>query len=651
MLAAPATSRLRSNLSLLLLPALLVGPLAARAADLGPILLTSPAGQPLQGLVSLSLGTDESPDDLGVAVGTAAEYGWLEIGRPAWADDVEVHVTNEDGEPRVRIWTAEAPPDRQFSLLLVVSSPTGRSLRQYDVVLRDAEVLLAPAEPQPGTGAEVEVKRPGGKGSGEAVAATPESSSAGRAPRRAMQTPERGEPQVRRNLSISSATARLSDSALEKRAQRLEETSAAQQRALSEANARITDLQGQIEKLEKLLALKGVAPVAVPPPAASADAQKAMPNSPAKAADTAKPTDANAKPAAGGEKPAEALPASKPAAEGTTSAAPANAPAPEAPPSAAAPMVEVDPAAEAQAETKPADPAAESAEKPAGEADKAEQPAEDGEHDDGLTGLLMTVGGVVLALLLATLGAFWWRRRRAQRAELAAAMAAAAAVAPEDAPAEPVVAPMEEAAPVEPSADAETPAPDASAPSPAAEDAAAIGAVDESIAAALDAPLGDVEPVEATAPADTPVATLAAVTAEPSEPAAADDLDAMFSEEAIAAAQAAIQGAATAEGEPVALPETVEPAAEPSPQPAAAALPTADEAEDEADDPADLEDVEVNLAKAYIDMGDPDGARAILESMMSDPDDPDRAALARRTMRRFGLRPSAPPAEGAAAEG
>jgi len=44
-------------------------------------------------------------------------------------------------------------------------------------------------------------------------------------------------------------------------------------------------------------------------------------------------------------------------------------------------------------------------------------------------------------------------------------------------------------------------------------------------------------------------------------------------------------------------------------------------------------------------MGDPDGARAILEGMMSDPDNPDRAALARRTMRRFGLQPSQPPTE------
>jgi pilus assembly protein FimV len=83
-------------------------------------------------------------------------------------------------------------------------------------------------------------------------------------------------------------------------------------------------------------------------------------------------------------------------------------------------------------------------------------------------------------------------------------------------------------------------------------------------------------------------------------------------------------------------------------QPAAVEAPAtdagADTEEDAVDDAADLEDVEVNLAKAYLDMGDPDGARAILEGMLNDPDNADRAALARRTMRRFGLQPSLPPA-------
>jgi len=364
--AASAMSRLRSNLSRLLLPALLTSPVAAQAADLGPILLTSPAGQPLQGLVSLSLSADETLDDLGVAVGSPAEYGWLEIGRPPWVDDVDVHVTTEDGEPRVRIWTADAPPERMFSLLLVVASPNGRSLRQYDIVLRDAEVLLAPTEPESPPARELAVERPGVVGN-EAVAAVVESSPAGKASRRALEVPERGEPQVRRNLSISSAGTRTSDAALERRAQRLEETSAAQQRALLEANNRISELQGQVEKLEKLLAMKGVTP-ATPPTVAAGEAQKAAPAIPA-------------------EPPASAT----------------------EPPTGGAPATEADAASE---------PANKPAEQPPAEGDPSTPAAEQAEHEgSGLIGQMATVGGALAAILLAV---FWWRRRRARRAELVA---------------------------------------------------------------------------------------------------------------------------------------------------------------------------------------------------------------------------------------
>jgi FimV-like protein len=249
------------------------------------------------------------------------------------------------------------------------------------------------------------------------------------------------------------------------------------------------------------------------------------------------------------------------------------------------------------------------------------------------------VGGVLLALALATLGALWWRRR-AKRAQLAAATEAADAA---------------EAVPEDIGAPAEAAAPEAPAP-PSSDAADALGAVDAQIAAALDAPLGDVGPAEAPPPATTPVADLDALTAEPAPADVDDTLDTLFSEEAIAAAQTAIQTAAGA------APASAEADAEPPAAPAAVAAvetpaPPVEEAEpepaedDEVDAAADLEDVEVNLAKAYIDMGDPEGARAILESMLSDPDDPQRAALARRTMRRFGLRPSAPPAASAAAEG
>ena len=611
MFAVPAMSRSHLLLALLLAPALMVAGGPARAAELGPILLSSPAGEPLQGLVSLQLGAGETEEELAVTLGSPAEYGWLEIARPPWIDDLQLHVTSEEGAPRVRLWSADSPPDRRFSLLLVVSSPASRSLRQYDIVLRDAEVLLAPAER--GAAAELPVQRPGGVVSTDPGVADSAPARVARPARRAMQVGERANAQVQRNLTISSATGRLAPSALERRAQRLEETAAAQQRALGEANSRIVELQGQLEKLEKLLALKGAAP-AVADASSTKPAEAAKPTEVAKSAEVVKPADA--------AKPDEAVKPNEPA------------PAAEAPPvSAAAPMVEVEQPTPAPAAPAPVAPAA------------VAPPAEP--EDDGLTSLLLTVAGVVAALLAATLAALWWRRRRARQTQLAQEMAAAAAGAETgDAAAEPDSLP-EAVAEVPPELPAEAqvePAADSAA------QAAAIDQMDTLLTAAIDAPLGAPAAADVPVPVpDTPVASLEALTAAPAAP---DDLDALFSEEAIAAAQAAIQST-TAQPPVAAAPRVDEAAGEPVAPPLAADADADDEDEDEDDaaNEADLEDVEVNLAKAYIDMGDPDGARAILEGMMADPDNPERAALARRTMRRFGIKRSPPPAEVDAAAG
>ena len=610
-------SRSHLILALVLAPALMVAGGLARAAELGPILLSSPAGEPLQGLVSLQLGAGETEEELAVTLGSPAEYGWLEIARPPWIDDLQLHVTSEEGEPRVRLWSADSPPDRRFSLLLVVSSPASRSLRQYDIVLRDAEVLLAPAER--GAAAELPVQRPGGVVSTDPGVADSAPARVARPARRAMQVGERANAQVQRNLTISSATGRLAPSALERRAQRLEETAAAQQRALGEANSRIVELQGQLEKLEKLLALKGAAP-AVADASSTKPAEAAKPTEVAKSAEVVKPVDA-AKPGEAA-KPDEAVKPNEPA------------PAAEAPPvSAAAPMVEVE-------QPTPAPPA------PAPVAPAAVAPPAEPE-DDGLTSLLLTVAGVVAALLAATLAALWWRRRRARQTQLAQEMAAAAAGAETgDAAAEPDSLP-EAVAEVPPELPAEAqvePVADSAA------QAAAIDQMDTLLTAAIDAPLGAPAAADVPVPVpDTPVASLEALTAAPAAP---DDLDALFSEEAIAAAQAAIQSTA-AEPPVAAAPRVDEAAGEPVAPPPAADADADDEDEDvdDAANEADLEDVEVNLAKAYIDMGDPDGARAILEGMMADSDNPERAALARRTMRRFGIKRSPPPAEVDAAAG
>lgn len=605
--------RPRSVVAGALLSGLLALPAAALAADLGPILIRSSATEPFQGELVLTLRPEESVDQLKVAVGGTMEYNWLEVQRPAWVDDVGVAIEQVDGQPHIKLWTSEVPPEQSFSLVLMVSSKLGRSLRQYDVALREAEVLRAPPtlpSPQPEEASEAAT---GTLSSFDASPAVAEQSlPVARPARRPVVVPNRGEPQVRRNLSISSSGSRLPAGALEKRAQRLEEGIASQQRALEEANSRIADLQSQVEKLQTLLALKGASPAA-----AAVAAQAAKP------AEAAKPGEAPAKPA----EPAAAAPA-----------APAAAPAAPATPTEAAPAVPGE-------ATPPATENAAAAAEEQASADKEEAALLEPEKKpappagDDISGLLIMVGVSVAVLLAATFGALWWRRRRARRQALLEAALAGGIVA--EAPA-PAAADTDMLA-----AAAEAPAePAPAAPEPAEAAPAATAAVDEAFAAALDAPLGVAPAPAAAIPAAAPAATnLEALVAEPASPSPPpDDLDALFSNDAIAAAQAAIQTGVTAAAPPAV--QVASPAPPPPPPAAAPALPDdEDEEEDEGDSAADLEDVEVNLAKAYIDMGDPEGARAILEGMLADTDNLERARLARRTMRRFGMQPSPPPAE------
>lgn len=617
------TLRLRGGLFGALLCGCLAFSSVARAADPGPIVIRSVADQPLQAEVGLSLRPDETVEDIKVDVGGSSEYGWLEVERPGWADDVGIAVEEAEGKPRVILWTTEPPPDRRFSLLLVVTSPAGRSLRQYDVVLRDADVLSVPAalpkepdavatppiEPQDGAPAEAEPPP------------AAESLPVMRPSRQVASLPERGPPQVRRNLSISSSGSRLAASAFEKRAQRLEESAAVQRRALEEANSRIADLQGQVEKLQSLLALKGAAPS---PGTPQGGKPEAVPASPAAASIAGKPAGAGGK----GAVPAPAEPAT-----------------PSPPPGAPATMTDVTPieAVAPQADAQPAEGTAEEAPAPQpAEPAKPAPTAEAAPAEDDIGSLLVVVGASVAVLLAATAGALWWRRRRARRqamleaAASASGLTAAVGSLPEDGDIEPGDIGVSDATPAE-----------AQAAGPVDE------AVDEAFAAAFDEPLGDdFEPEQApqASPAGMiPVADLESLSAEPQRPAASasaaapDDLDALFSEEAIATAQAAIEAEVAGLAPDATAVEAAPPPPEPA-QPEVAASPAEGEA-DEDDEAADMEDVEVNLAKAYIDMGDPDGARAILEGMMADGDNPERAALAQRTMRRFGLQSDPPPAD------
>jgi FimV-like protein len=659
-----------------------------RAADLGPLMVSSPNGSPLEAEMTLTLQPEETPQQLEVSIGDATEYGWLEISRPAWVDALQVALDFSADAVRVRLNTSEAPPEANFSVLLVVSSPSGRSLRQYDVVLREAEVMAPPVAeaeaPEP-------VQTPMNPAAAEREPAIQRRSAPvlrPRAVRKSGDEAARAEQSSSRQLTISSA--RATSDALSKRAQQLEENSAAQRRAIEEANSRIAELQGQVSKLEKLLALKG-APVTAKP--AEKPAEKAAEKPAEKPVEKVveKPAEKST------EKPAE-KPVEKPAAPvAVEPAAPAPAPAPV---EAAVPQ----PAPAAPAPAEQAAPAA-----PAPEPtvlDAIQAILDDGELMTWIAGgaaaLLVLAGGIVFVL----------NRRRAQRSAAVLTEASAVVAAPEPesaaepaaAPEAPAEVPAAEAAVVE----APPPPPPAPAPPPPAptvdQAVAATNAVDDAFALELAASIGAVPAASAPAPA-------------PAEPDPV--LDAVFNDAAIQAAQAAIASAVegeapapapaadapsddvqamlaammqSAEPPQAAAPPPAEPppaaageapsddvqamldamlgsspaAAAPAPPPPAPAPPPPapappppappppeaapppsepQAAEDDGDDANDTEDVEINLALAYIDMGDPEGARAILVGMLSDFDNPARIAMAKRQMRKldFPIPEIAPP--------
>ena len=665
-----------------------------RAADLGPLMVSSPNGSPLEAEMTLTLQPEETPQQLEVSIGDATEYGWLEISRPAWVDALQVALDFSADAVRVRLNTSEAPPEANFSVLLVVSSPSGRSLRQYDVVLREAEVMAPPVAeaeaPEP-------VQTPMNPAAAEREPAIQRRSAPvlrPRAVRKSGDEAARAEQSSSRQLTISSA--RATSDALSKRAQQLEENSAAQRRAIEEANSRIAELQGQVSKLEKLLALKG-APVTAKP--AEKPAEKAAEKPAEKPVEKVveKPAEKST------EKPAE-KPVEKPAAPvAVEPAAPAPAPAP-APVEAAVPQ----PAPAAPAPAEQAAPAA-----PAPEPtvlDAIQAVLDDGELMTWIAGgaaaLLVLAGGIVFVL----------NRRRAQRSAAVLTEASAVVAVPElESAADPAAAP--EAPPEVPAAEAAVveappppppPPPPAPAPPPPAptvdQAVAATNAVDDAFALELAASIGAVPAASAPAPA-------------PAEPDPV--LDAVFNDAAIQAAQAAIASAVggeapapapaadapsddvqamlaammqSAELPQAAAPPPAEPppaaageapsddvqamldamlgsspaAAAPAPPPPAPAPPPPapappppapppseaapppsepQAAEDDGDDANDTEDVEINLALAYIDMGDPEGARAILVGMLSDFDNPARIAMAKRQMRKldFPIPEIAPP--------
>jgi pilus assembly protein FimV len=282
---------------------------------------------------------------------------------------------------------------------------------------------------------------------GAAVAAQPAAATPGReATGRITAKPEAQAPSAQRDqLKLSKADTGKQPSAPAARAAR-EDDKLASDRALKEAQSRVTDLEKNVGDLQKLLEMKNkqlaqleqqakpgatVAPAA-PKPAAEAPkpvAEAPKPEAPKPAAEALKPATEAPKP--GAEAPKPAVEAPKPAAEAPAPAAEAPKPAAEAPkPAAEAPK----PAA---AEAAKAAPAATKTETTKTTTTAKPKPAVEASLVDEFLENPLALGGLAaVILLLIAYGAYAWRKKKASQSRFqdSVLVATAPTLAPAPAP-------------------------------------------------------------------------------------------------------------------------------------------------------------------------------------------------------------------------
>ncbi len=515
--------RIGSRVIRFLLAVCLILPLAAHAAGLGRLTVSSALGEPLRAEIEITSLQPGEIDSLTARLGSPDTFKAAGVDYSSALMSVRVALERRDGRPLLRL-TSTRPVEEPFlDVIIELQWTTGRLVRQYTFLLdppqyRDKPAAVAPVAPAPSaevakpapvpapaapesrplaarpsaaapatTGNTYEVKKgdtlgkiarenmpegvtmqqmlvalyranqsafiqnnmnlvragrilqipdretvAGVTGSeatsvvrqhtsawneyrekvGAAVAAKPASPTPGReATGRITPKPEAPTTAAQRDqLKLSKSDAAKSGQAA--RAAR-EDDKASSDRALKEAQSRVTDLEKNVNDLQALLEIKNKQlaqleqqgkPAAAAPAAKDAKPAAEAPK-PAPAPVAAAPAPEAPKPAAEAPKPAAEAP--KPAAEAAKPAAEAAKPAAEAPkPAAEAPKPAAEAPKPAPAAPKPAPVAAKPKPAPA-------PVAEQGLVDEFL-GNPMALGGLALVLLLLVVyGLYAWRKKKA----------------------------------------------------------------------------------------------------------------------------------------------------------------------------------------------------------------------------------------------
>jgi pilus assembly protein FimV len=219
---------------------------------------------------------------------------------------------------------------------------------------------------------------------------------------------------------------------------------AAKERALQEAQSRVSDLEKNVTDLQKLLEIQNQQLAQLQQKAAKP--APAAPGPAAKAPEAPKPVPAPQAAKAPEPKPAAAAPpkpAAEPAKPAGTEPKPAAAPVPVEPKPAPAPVVVAAAPKPAAQAPKPPATAAKPKPKPV-----APPPPEPGFFDDFLADPTTTLGGLgLIVLLLGGYGAWAWQRKKKSVAKFKDSVLGSASLAPAMAEAAPVAAAGAQAAP------------------------------------------------------------------------------------------------------------------------------------------------------------------------------------------------------------
>ena len=145
---------------------LLAAPAGAWALGFGDIELQSALNQPFRAEIVLSA-TAEEMQSLRVTLATPETFERYGLDRPGFLSSFEFRVVaDRSGRNTVQITSRESIPDPFVTLLLEATTPRGRTLREYTVLLDPPVLLPAPAVPpaiQPAESRAPGANAPGGQ--------------------------------------------------------------------------------------------------------------------------------------------------------------------------------------------------------------------------------------------------------------------------------------------------------------------------------------------------------------------------------------------------------------------------------------------------------------------------------------------------------